>query len=168
MKNQQFIILFGLPGSGKSHVGKILKDKFGFSLFDGDDCLPQDMKQTLFQHQPISEEMRQRFYQAILTKIPQLIKKTEKLVFMQTFLKDDLRQKILATYPKVKFLMVTCDEKIREERYLKRQSFNLGIDYLRQISQSFELSTIPYIQIHNNIKGGQMIIEQLRSFFAKI
>ncbi len=156
-----FFILFGLPGSGKSFVGEILKTKFSFTLFNGDDCLPQDMKQALFKRQPISKAMRQRFYQAILTKIDKLVKTHQKLVFMQTFLTDALRRQILVQYPEVKFLLVTTDPQLRESRYLNRPDFNLGLDYLRQMCDLFEPPTIPYIQINNNHPGEKSIIQQL-------
>lgn len=155
------IVLFGLPGSGKSYLAKILKEKHDFIIFDGDDCLPQDMKQALFQRQLISEEMRQRFNQAMLTKLAQLYKKTKKLVFMQTLLKDDFRQTIFVKYPSANFLLVTSDENIRELRYQKRQSFNLGLDYLRKICQIFESISVPHSKIDNTNEGEKGIIQQL-------
>jgi shikimate kinase len=32
----QLLVLFGLPGTGKTYVGKILEKDFGFFLHDGD------------------------------------------------------------------------------------------------------------------------------------
>lgn len=43
----QVIILFGLPGAGKTCVGKILEEYFNFYLYDGDIDLPDNIKDAI-------------------------------------------------------------------------------------------------------------------------
>lgn len=158
---KDFLILFGLPGSGKSFVSKILQKHFGYTLHDGDDEITIDMKKALFEKKVVTDEMRKSFYDAMLKKLDKLQKENNKLVFMQTLLKDDLRQKIHQKYPGAKFLLVDSKDETREKRYLQRKSFNLGLKYLRQTSDLFEKPTIPYLVIENNTVGEKNILLQL-------
>jgi gluconokinase len=41
------LILFGLPGSGKNFVGRILQEDFGFLFHDADDDLPDEMREAI-------------------------------------------------------------------------------------------------------------------------
>lgn len=158
---EKLLILFGQPGSGKSYVAQLLKNNYGFTVFNGDRVIPPDMKKALFANQIISEDMRQRFSKAMLVKLHELTTQTHKLVFMQTLLKDDLRREIHKLYPEGILILVRTNKSLREKRYLKRQKFNLGLNYLRQTSQLFEKPTVPFVTIQNNLEGSDNIIKQL-------
>jgi shikimate kinase len=41
------IILFGLSGSGKNYVGRILRDDFGFLFYDADTDLTPEMQDAI-------------------------------------------------------------------------------------------------------------------------
>ncbi len=159
--NKQLLILFGLPGAGKSYVGEIINNHYGYFLYDGDKEIPLEMKKALLERKPVSEKMRQKFQERIFKKIIELNKRHNKLVFMQALLKDDLRQKIHQTFPQAKFFLIKCPDEIREARYIKRNEFNLGLSYLRKTSVLFEEPTIPYTQINNKKNGSEEIIKQL-------
>ncbi len=62
-------VLFGLPGSGKTHVAQVLRKHFNFFIHDGDDDLPPVMKKLLLTSVPISDEMRDVFFKKLITHV---------------------------------------------------------------------------------------------------
>lgn len=155
------IVLFGLPGAGKTFVGKILQTDFGYTLYNADRSLPRDMRFALFQKKIISENMRGRFFRNIILKVRTLTRQHSKLVIVQTFLKDAYRKQFLQKFPDAKFLLIKAKEKTREERYVKRSYFNLGLPYLRHMSQLFEKPGAKHAIITNNEEGKAHIRQQL-------
>ena len=161
--NNQIIVVFGKPGAGKSYIAKILEEHFDYFPYNGDDALPPDMKEKLFRKEKITENMRNRFLENMISKIHTLSDLHSKLVVHQTFLRKFMRKKLLSEVPNAKFLLVETDDSLREKRYKERKYFNLGLPYLRQMSNLFEAVRIPHEVIYNNKEGPQEIIKQLRS-----
>ncbi|EKD85291.1 MAG: hypothetical protein ACD_38C00048G0003 [uncultured bacterium] len=52
------IVLFGLPGSGKSLAGEILSRNFNFRSYQADSDYTAPMKLAMQENRPIPEEMR--------------------------------------------------------------------------------------------------------------
>ncbi len=59
------LIVFGLPGAGKTYVGKLLKDEFGFYFYDGDRDLTDEMRQALKEKKLFNDSMRDVFFQQL-------------------------------------------------------------------------------------------------------
>ncbi|MCC7359723.1 MAG: hypothetical protein IT317_09610, partial [Anaerolineales bacterium] len=49
------LILFGLPGAGKSYVGRVVRDAFGYHLHEADDDIPEDYRRLVAAGQVVSE-----------------------------------------------------------------------------------------------------------------
>ena len=126
------------------------------------------MKKALFNKTEVTEQMREKFSEALTTKIEELLRVDTNFVFMQTFLKDDLRRKIYNKYPTLKFLFIEADHVLRERRYVLRKDFNLGLSYLRQTCALFEEPTIPVIKIDNNHDGPDNLVKQLNAIFNSL
>jgi gluconate kinase len=159
MMNTVIVVIFGKPGAGKSYVADILRDTFSYTIHDGDEDLPDDMKLALNKKMPITDAMRKRFIQNIIASTKILVIKFPKLVIHQTFLKEFMRDQFLEHFPDARFILVESDDAIRETRYMKRKYFNLGLPYLRIMTQLFEAPQIPHLTIYNN-KEGTLEIER--------
>lgn len=159
---KKLFIIFGKPGAGKSYVAQILAERFGYFSYNGDDALPSDMKENLFRKEEITEDMRRRFLENMIAEIQKLSRQHDKLVVHQTFLKEFMRQKLLAALPNARFILVETDDAIREKRYMERKYFNLGLPYLRQMTNLFEPARIQHEAINNNKEGPREIIKQLQ------
>lgn len=155
-------IVFGKPGAGKSYVAEMLEKTFGYYSYNGDDALPADMKEKLFSKEEITEDMRKRFLENMIVEIKKLSGQHTKLVCHQTFLKEFMRKEVFSEIPNAKFLLIECDDVIREKRYSERQYFNLGLPYLRWMTKLFEPVRIPHRVIYNNKEGPSEIKSQLR------
>jgi gluconate kinase len=152
--DNRLLVIFGKPGAGKSYIANVLRDMFGYVIHDGDDDLPADMKQALKEKLPITDDMRKQFIENIITSTSILSVKHSNLAIHQTFLKEFMRKQFMQEFPHATFILVQCDDAIRETRYVKRRYFNLGLTYLRYMTKLFEAPHIPHAIIYNNNKEG--------------
>jgi len=155
--NIPILIIFGKPGAGKSYIAEILEKSFGYFSYNGDDALPPDMKEKLFLKAEVTDDMRRRFLDNMIFAINKLSKQHAKLVVHQTFLKEFMREHVLATFPIAKFLLIETENSIRENRYMQRKYFNLGLPYLRHMTDLFEPVSIPHMTLNNNKEGTEDI-----------
>ena len=157
----RLFFIFGYPGSGKTYVSTILKNEFGFYHHDGDHDIPQNMKQALQNEAPITDTMRDTFFQALLLSTKTLVQTHTNLVVSQTFLKDSYRKQFLNTFPHAQFLYVQTNEQIRNMRLKNRTNYPLSPIYAQKMVSNFEQPSIPYKTIENNEAGDTKLIEQL-------
>lgn len=155
------IVLFGQSGAGKTFVGKILRETYGYHLYNADRSLPRVMRRALFQKEIITDDMRDAFFLNVQKRVRQLTKKYQKITLVQTFIKEKYRKYFLQQFPNTKFILITANITNRESRYMKRGYFNLGLSYLRQMSKLFEKPAIPHTAIVNDEDGKSQIRKQL-------
>jgi len=160
-------IVFGLPGVGKTFVGKILEKDFGFYQHDGDVDLPDDMRLTLSQNGKVTDDMRDEFFQNILGSLERLDKKYKNIVVAQTFIKEKYREWVLEKFPKAKFLLVVTPDDIRESRLGKRIDYPLDLEYSRQMVMNFDEPHIPHIRLDNSQEGAESVKEQLEKILNR-
>ena len=83
-------ILFGPPGAGKTFVGKIFQESFGFHFYDGDEDLTPRMKWAIDHRVPITDSQRDEFFSGLIESIKRLNQTQPHLVIAQTFIKGHL------------------------------------------------------------------------------
>lgn len=153
----KIIVLFGLPGAGKSYIGNLLQDEFGFYHYDGDLSLPKIMKQAIFEKLPITDTMRNLFFKRLNKKAKELLKDHKKLVVSQTFIKNKYRQDFLKQIPNTQFILIKARKSVRKKRLLERCEYPLDIKYAQKMTKIFEKPKIKYQRITNNIDGKQKL-----------
>jgi gluconokinase len=158
----KIIVLFGLPGAGKSFIGDLLQNQFGFYHYDGDLSLPKIMKQAIFKKLPITDTMRNIFFKNLTQKAKQLTKIHQKIVISQTFIKEKYRKYFLTQIPETQFIFIKTNKSIREKRLLERQEYPLDIKYAQKMTLIFEKPKIKYNQIVNNINGKKALKAKLQ------
>jgi gluconate kinase len=167
--NTCFFILFGKPGAGKSYAADVLEKHFGFVIHDGDEDIPDDMRKALYHKQQITDSMRADFLENMISSVHQITHNKQQgttnylFAVHQTLLKEFMRKTFMKEFPDAKFLLIECDDNIREMRYVKRAYFNLGIEYLRHMTRLFEEPRIPHLVIDNNTEGPEEIKKQLQN-----
>jgi gluconokinase len=158
---KSLLIIFGKPGAGKSYVADILHDSFGYTIHNGDEDLPADMKLALQNKLPITDNMRKHFLDNIIASARILSKQHLKLVIDQTFLREFMRKQFLDNFPDAQCILIESGDALREKRYMKRGYFNLGLLYLRHMTKLFEAPRIPHTVIYNNVDGHTTIHKQI-------
>jgi gluconate kinase len=162
------IVVFGLPGAGKTFVSGILEKKFGYFSYNGDDALPPIMREALFSKETITDGMRRDFVESMIENVKTITAQHDTVVVHQTFLKEYMRKQILQNFPDAIFLLVQTKDSIREYRYEQRAYFNLGIDYLRHMSSLFDQPAVPHFVIDNTKTGPNAVEEQLKQILENI
>lgn len=161
------IILFGLPGTGKTYTGRILRKKFNFHFYDGDGSLPKEMKMAIENQQPVSEEMRDIFFTKLLEKIKELKAKYKNLAVAQTYIKDKYRKEVLDKFPDVHFILIDTENSLREKRLISQKTYPLTLKYIREMVKNFDKPEIIFSAILNNSEGEKKLEKKLELFFAK-
>ena len=72
-----FLYLFGLPAAGKNYVGQVLADEFGYTFYDGDLDLTDELRHAVRDGRPFTDPMRDRFYTALVERIAALREQEE-------------------------------------------------------------------------------------------
>lgn len=153
------LIVFGLPAAGKTYVGKLIKDEFGFYFYDGDNDLTDEMKQALKEKKLFNDSMRDVFFKNLINKVSRLHKTKKNLAVAQTFIKEKYRNQLLKAIPDAKFILVQTKTALREKRLLERN--DLDQDYAKKMIELFEKPIIEHFKINNDTDGKIEIIKRL-------
>src|SRR5215213_3493144 len=113
------LILFGVPGAGKTYVGRIVQEAFGFTFHDADHELPDDMRAALKNKLTVTDDMRTRFFDRIVEKTRELQAAHEHVTIAQTFLKETYRERMLREFPMAGFVWVQSQPELIETRFLQ-------------------------------------------------
>jgi len=155
------IILFGLPGTGKTYVGKMFEKYFDYYFYEGDNDLSQEMKQAIKVQRVFTDQMRNVFFEKLIKNIQKLLTKHKKLAIAQTFIKEKYRIDLLKKIPEAKFILIETKNNIREKRLTQRVNYPLDLEYTRKMCENFEKPKINHLTIINNEDGIEKIKKQL-------
>ena len=156
------IILFGLPGTGKTYVGKIFEKYFDYYFYEGDNDLTPEMKAAIKTKTVFTDQMRDVFFERLIGNIQELTKKHKKLVVAQTFIKEKYRLQLIKGIPETKFVLVETKKEIREKRLQKRANYPLDLEYARIMELNFESPNINHLTIINDEDGEENIKKQIK------
>lgn len=161
------VILFGLPGIGKTFVGKIFEKYFNYYFYDGDHDLTPEMKIAIKTKTVFTDQMRDVFFKILIDKIKSLTKKHKRLVVAQTFIKEKYRIDLLKKIPKSRFILIETKKDIREKRLMGRIDYPLDLEYARKMNTNFDKPIIDHVIINNNSYGEENIMKQIQQFVSK-
>lgn len=162
------LIIFGLPGSGKSYLGNVLQKTFGFFHHDGDDALPINMKKMLIKGEKITDRQRSIFFNKLIQQVKKIATRQKDLTVSQTFIKEQYRLRFAKNFPHATFLLVRTNTRIREKRLSERKTFPLEKEYQHAMSLMFEPPRIPHIIINNNASGKKILVTQMKTIFSSL
>jgi gluconate kinase len=158
-------VAFGLPGAGKTFAAYVF-ERFGFFVHDGDDDLPPLMRATIEAAQPVTDSMRDEFFDRIIAHTAELWPRHPRLVVAQTFIKEKYRLRFLQSFPAAHFVLVQAAEDIRERRLSSRAIMRLDPSYARRMVTLFEPPAIPHQVIDNNADGDSHLERQIAALLV--
>ena len=157
-----FVILFGLPGSGKSFVGDLLQADFDFWFHEGDDDIPADYRQQVLVGRVVGEPMRDDYHRHLIDRIAELQRAHRRLAVAAPLLRDRHSQWLRARFPQALFILVHCRPDAWETR-LQRRTHTISLDYARKVASLNEPVTVPYVVLDDSADGPDGIREQIRT-----
>jgi len=132
------VVVFGLPGAGKTFVGRQLAAQRGAHFHDGDADLPADMRAAIDAAQPVTDEMRERFVDAQVARVKSLLGAHATVVLAQTFPKQVHRERFAREFPRVEWVLVTAPDALRAERIAHRSHQPLDAAYAKRMASFFD------------------------------
>lgn len=157
----ELLVLFGLPGAGKTYIGKLLEKYFGYYFYDGDQDMPQQLKDAIVS-ETVTDQMRDAFFDRLIASIRGIQNRYQKIVVSQTFIKEKYREQFLTAFPNAQFIYVDADTPLREKRLLIRDSFRLPLEKWQKMSSIFEKPHIRHGILRNNTEGEEEVKKQLQ------
>jgi len=123
------LFLYGLPGCGKSFVGRKLAE-MGYRFEEGDDWLTGDMRAALGQGEGFTPAQRDAYCERIIERVNALTNeeiygKRRPLAVAQAMFKRKHRRRIAEACPQICMMHVKCAEEARLNRLEAREG---GID----------------------------------------
>lgn len=163
----QIYVLFGLPGAGKTFIGGVFREEFGFYFHDADLDLPREMKLAIQAKDSITENMTDIFFKEIVKSIKKLKTKHNKIIVAQAFFKEKYRKYFLNEFPEAKFILIDTSTHIREDRLVKRTDYPLDLEYARKMYPYFEKPSMNYEKIHNDLDKAADVKRQIKAILSK-
>ncbi len=160
------IVLFGLPGTGKTYVGKVFEKYFNHYFYDGDIDLTPEMKEAIKTKTVFTDQMRDKFFKILINKIYHLSSTIDHLVVAQTFIKEKYRLELLKKIPQAKFILVETKKEIREKRLIERVNYPLNLEYARIMEENFEKPLISHLKIINDGDGDESIKKTINKIIS--
>lgn len=138
------LYVFGLPGAGKTFLGKVLEREVGYRFLEGDTWLPEDLRASLRRGEGFTPEQRDRFAQVIAERIQEArcqeserATKARPLAVAQATFKRRHRDMIRRFHSDVQFVWVQCEEETRLSR-LSLGGNLVDVDLGRRMALDFE------------------------------
>lgn len=153
-------ILFGPSGVGKSYVGQLIKDQFGFYFYEADEDLTAEILEAINHQLLFTDPMRWDFYEIVCSKIASLQKHYANVVVSQALIKEMNRIQIHKHFPEAKFIQIQANQEIMLQRILARKN-EVNLEYAKKIAEAFEQPLIAHHCLINNDEGSVHLMHQL-------
>eukprot|EP00470_Lotharella_oceanica_P014278 CAMPEP_0170192638 /NCGR_PEP_ID=MMETSP0040_2-20121228/54789_1 /TAXON_ID=641309 /ORGANISM="Lotharella oceanica, Strain CCMP622" /LENGTH=188 /DNA_ID=CAMNT_0010441061 /DNA_START=72 /DNA_END=638 /DNA_ORIENTATION=- len=136
--DRRVMVLFGLPACGKNHVGLFLARHYGFAFHDGDDDLPEPMRQAILRKEVATPEMRDAHIANIVSRIHSLRKDHDRIAVAAALFKQQHRARIRKAFPDIQMVWVKATASLLHERLASRQNHLADVAYAEKIFTHFE------------------------------
>ena len=138
------VIVFGLPGSGKSYFASRLAKIINAGYINSD-----QLRKEMFKDRTYSEEEKAAVYKAMLEKMMGAMNQNRNLVVDATFHKNETRKLFIQEAERkdgIFFIEVKADENIIRERLKKERPYSeADLEVYKFIRQHYEPMNEPHL-----------------------
>jgi len=157
------VIVFGLPGSGKSFFASRLAEKIHAEYVNSD-----RVRKELFEKRDYSDEEKKAVYRKMLESMNEAIDLNQDLVLDATFHKKETRDLFVNEMSKKEslfFIEVQADEStIRERLKEKRPYSEADYDVYKKISQKNEPLATPHLILQSTNDNIAAMLEKAMAY----
>lgn len=161
-------IFFGQSGAGKSFVGRVCAEEFGFEAYDGDRDLTPEMRRAVREHRVFTAEMRAAFTTVLSCKIRERLLEiagaqnpSPGLAVSQGLFKIRDRNQLQGDLPNARLFWVRASAELIEARLQTRTDHVASSAYARLVNSGFE-PPVPASDELENDGDRARLVEQLR------
>ena len=115
------IVVMGVSGSGKTHVGRWLGDAVGYEFVDGDDLHPPENITRMKSGQQLDDAARRPWLAAIVRRAETAVAKGDSLVVACSALKQSYRDQLRSIAVPVYFVFLEGSQSLIETRLENRE-----------------------------------------------
>lgn len=158
------IIVFGLPGTGKSYFASHLAKKL-----NGDYINSDKVRKELFPKPQYTEAEKEAVYKSLLNNMYDHVKSREPLIIDGTFYKQNIRDNF-NTLAKdlsidVKWIEITADEEMVRKRVSKKRPFSdADFEVYQKVKQQFDPFKGPHLVLTS--KNIDQMLDEALQFIA--
>lgn len=160
------LILFGLPGAGKSYAGEVLRSHFGFHFHEADDDIPDDYRQQVLAGRVVGEPMRDAYHRHLLDRLAELQLAHPRLAVAAPLLRDLHRRWIRERFPSAIFILVQCSQGLWEAR-LGARAHTISLDYARKVAGLYEPPSLDHFTVDDSADGSDAMRQQIAGILAQ-
>jgi gluconokinase len=157
------ILLFGVAGVGKSHLGALVAKKLGFFHYELDDDLTDEMKLAINEGREFTDPMRDRFFTVAAERIREVLAQHPKTIFTQGAYKERHREFLRSMLPGLECIWVVAPGRLITRR-LGERGTQVGEEYARRILRNFELPLGGRVFLNNDASEEELISRFLGLF----
>lgn len=153
------VIVFGLPGSGKSFFASHLAERLGARYVNSDQA-----RLKMYEHRSYSPAEIFSVYDHMVGDLRQALNDTADLVIDATFYCNAVRQKFLSVTKDIRFIEISAEETVVRKRLaLPRQYSEAGPEVYDKMLSEWEPLELPHLVLRStdsNIE--EMLSDALR------
>lgn len=138
MTEPQALVVMGVSGSGKTTVGKLLAEHFGWSFFDADDFHPKESVKKMAQGIPLDDEDRKPWLERLNNLIGEHLERGDSLIFACSALKESYRNLLSLGNDGVKFIYLEGSYDLILKRMQDRENHYMKADMLKSQFKALE------------------------------
>ena len=131
------IIIFGVSGSGKTTVGKLLAQELGWRFLEADDFHPAANIQKMRSGRPLTDEDRRPWLDCLRKQIEQLLSAGENAVIACSALKRAYRDR-LRVGDEIRFVFLCGDYALIEKQLRSRHEHFMNAELLQSQFDALE------------------------------
>ncbi|MCG2634303.1 MAG: AAA family ATPase [Gammaproteobacteria bacterium] len=164
VKVPSVLLLFGLAGCGKTHVGRLAAQLAGRFFYDADVDVTPAMAAALAAQQPFTDAMRDEFFGLMADRVVALQQTHGELVVTQAVYRQKHRDYLLSRLPGLELVLVEANEELISQR-IQARSAGISLASATALRADFEVPG-PEIRRIRNDGDDTHLLDQLNRLFG--
>ncbi|NQV87972.1 MAG: AAA family ATPase [Parcubacteria group bacterium] len=144
--DNKLIVIIGIPGSGKSTLGKKIAELKGYTFYDMDDTMPEHMKNKMRNKELVSEEERGAYTKVWLKDFRKLLKNNS-VVASMVIPRERQREMVYENFPNAIFINLDIPLEVLKQRLQNRKDHFFSIETLEKAFNNNEKILIKHFDV---------------------
>ena len=132
-------VIYGVSGTGKTTIGKLLAEKLQIPFYDADDYHPKENVEKMANGNPLNDDDRMPWLQTLAKKINDWSENNGAVLACSAL--KQLYRNILQTHQKVEWIFLEGDFKLIYNRINDRKNHYMGAEMLQSQFDALEEPT---------------------------